>query len=116
MLYSVFFMKRDIVKMSRLCDVYGGLLTEHMLGILRSYYDYDLSLAEIAEENGTTRQAALCTIRRGEKLLTEFEDKLGLVERTDKVVSSLEGIKNDVVSDPNAAKRAIDELIDVVRI
>lgn len=50
-------MSKDL-NISRLCDVYGALLTDHRREIVRNYYDDDLSLAEIAENFSITRQAA----------------------------------------------------------
>ena len=44
-------MSKDL-NVSRLCDVYGALLTEHRRELIREYYDNDLSLAEIAENSG----------------------------------------------------------------
>lgn len=82
-------MSKDL-KISRLCDVYGALLTKRQLEILRSYYDDDLSLAEIAENCGITRQAALCSIKRAETLLREYEDKLMLLSRRDGILALLE--------------------------
>ena len=45
------------VKVSMLCEVYGNLLTKKQLSILQDYYDKDLSLSEIAQNQEITRQA-----------------------------------------------------------
>ncbi|MCQ2466175.1 MAG: YlxM family DNA-binding protein [Clostridia bacterium] len=62
-------------------DFYGNLLTEKMRVTSEYYYFDDLSLAEIAETVGTSRQAVHDTIKRATKLLSEYEEKLGLIRR-----------------------------------
>ena len=64
-----------------LLDAYGALLTEKQRAITAHYYDEDLSLAEIAENEGVTRQAVRDVIRRTEEQLAAFEEKLGLLAR-----------------------------------
>ena len=60
------------VKLSILCQLYGKLLTEKQYEFLNDYYNNDLSLSEIAENNGITRQAVRDNIKKGEKKLFEF--------------------------------------------
>ena len=69
------------VKVSMLCEVYGKLLTEKQLAILEDYYNQDLSLSEIAENNKITRQAVRDIIKKGETKLFELEEKLGIMKR-----------------------------------
>lgn len=84
------------MSVSRLCDVYGALLTEHRRELIRSYYDYDLSLAEIAENLGITRQAALCGIRQAETQLKDYETKLGAVAGSDKLSAELSALLSEL--------------------
>ncbi len=101
------------MEISRLCDAYGALLTEHRLEILREFYDYDYSLAEIAENFGFTRQAALGSIRKAEKQLMSYEDKLGYVKKSDLVKASLRDLADNIGQmDPNEAKEKLVRLID----
>ena len=65
----------------RLLDAYGPLLTDKQRQITSHYYDEDLSLAEIAENEGVTRQAVRDVIHRTEEQLAFFEEKLGLLAR-----------------------------------
>mgnify|MGYP002346206409 FL=1 len=69
------------MQMGLLYDFYGGLLTQKQQKVFGLYYLENLSLAEIAEEEGTTRQAVHDLLQRTEKRLAGWESKLGLVDR-----------------------------------
>ncbi len=69
------------VKISMLCQYYGKILTEKQLAILEDYYDNDLSLSEIAQNQNITRQAVRDIIKKGENKLFELEEKLGIMKR-----------------------------------
>jgi len=70
------------VEISILCDLYGKLLTDKQFEFLDDYYNNDLSLSEIAENNNITRQAVRDIIKKGENKLFEYEEKLGFMKRT----------------------------------
>lgn len=70
-----------IYEQTMLFDFYGELLTEHQRSIYRDAVYHDLSLGEIAEERGITRQGVHDLIRRCDRLLQDYEGKLHLVER-----------------------------------
>ena len=70
------------VKVSMLCEVYGNLLTKKQLSILQDYYDKDLSLSEIAQNQEITRQEVRDIIKKGENKLFELEEKLGIMKKT----------------------------------
>ena len=70
-------MKKDL-QISELIDIYGELLTSRQSETLRSYYDYDFSLSEIAENQGVTRQAVRDTIVKACEQLVVYEEKLVL--------------------------------------
>lgn len=53
------------VKISMLCQIYGKMLTDKQYEIINDYYNNDLSLSEIAENNNITRQAVRDIIKRG---------------------------------------------------
>lgn len=68
-------------KFNDLLAWYGSLLTENQLNIMETYYGQDLSLAEIAENNGVSRAAIHDTIKRSEDLLEKYEENLKIVEK-----------------------------------
>ena len=70
------------VKISMLCQFYGKLLTQKQCEFINDYYNNDLSLSEIAENNNITRQAVRDIIKKGEKKLFEYEEKLQFMKRT----------------------------------
>ena len=75
-------MKDDIERVeyvSMLYDVYGSLLSDSQNEIMALYHEDNLSLSEIAEELGQTRQAVHYNLRKAEKALKSYEEKLGLV-------------------------------------
>ena len=75
-------MKDDIERVeyaSMLYDFYGSLLSESQSEVMALYHEDNLSLSEIAEELGQTRQAVHYTLRKAEKALGSYEEKLGLV-------------------------------------
>ena len=70
------------VEISMLCDIYGKLLTEKQFEFINDYYNNDLSLSEIAENNNITRQAVRDIIKKGERKLFEYEEKLLFMKKT----------------------------------
>lgn len=70
---------KDVFRISLLFDFFGPLLTEKQQELIKQYYLEDLSLAEIAEGAGVSRQAVHDLIKRAESALEEYERKLGLV-------------------------------------
>lgn len=75
-------MKDDIERVeyaSLLYDFYGELLSDPQRDIMELYHEDNLSLAEIADETGTSRQAVHYTLKKAEKSLEGFEKKLGLI-------------------------------------
>lgn len=82
-----------IVEQGLLYDFYGELLTEHQKKIYEDVVYNDLSLAEIAKENGISRQGVHDLVRRCDRSLQEYEDKLHLVERFLKIKSRLSGLE-----------------------
>ncbi len=70
-----------ITRFNLLFDYYGDLLTKRQKDIFELYYLNDLSLGEIAENKGITRQGVYDVLRRSQKILLNFEDKLCMVKK-----------------------------------
>ncbi|NLA76686.1 MAG: DNA-binding protein [Clostridiales bacterium] len=75
-----------------LLDFYGDMLTTNQRNFLGYYYNDDLSLSEIAENEGITRQGVRDAIKRAENQLFEMESRLGLARRFREVRKGLEDI------------------------
>ena len=74
-------MKNQTYRMTMLFDFYGELLTERQKEFFDLYYNEDLSLSEIAENTGISRQGVRDVIVRAEGVMQEIEDKTGLIRR-----------------------------------
>ena len=85
-------MKATPLEMSLLFDFYGETLTEKQRELFDLYYNEDLSLSEIAEHAGITRQGVRDSIKRGEAQLLEMEQRLGLMARIRSLEEALEEI------------------------
>ena len=74
-------MKSQNLDISLLLDFYGEMLTFRQREMLELYYDDDLSLSEISEHAGITRQGVRDAVKRAEAQLYELEEKIGMVKR-----------------------------------
>ncbi len=70
-----------IFEQAMLYDFYGELLNEHQKSIYEEYVLDNLSLGEIAEERGISRQGVHDLIKRADKTLNEYEKKLQLIRK-----------------------------------
>ena len=106
-------MKEKSIRTGILLDFYGNLLTDKMRETCESYYNEDLSLAEIAADTGISRQGVYDTLHRAEKQLEEYEERLGLLELFEKqqarAKKALEMIE---VGDSVSAAKELEELIE----
>ena len=83
-------MDDDTLQMTILFDFFGDLLTEKQREYFDLYHNEDLSLAEIAEKAGISRQGVFDIITRAEKTLRELESKTGVVQRWREMRSELD--------------------------
>lgn len=81
------------LEISNLLDFYGEMLTEKQRDFLDYYYNEDLSLSEIAENEGITRQGVRDAIKRAEAQMLDMESKLGLFEKWSDLRKGLDEIK-----------------------
>ena len=84
------------VTVSILLDIYGKTLTDKQQDVLDLYYNENLSLAEIAEEVGITRQAVRDCIVKGEKKLFNLEEKIGVMKKTNYQEKQLQKILSEL--------------------
>ena len=89
---------RDRVKLASLLSEYGALLTDRQRDMMRMYVEMDMSLFEVAEECGVTRQAVLDAVRHGADALCRYEAAIGKVALKEKVLSELDRL---VAADPS---------------
>lgn len=111
--------KNQTFRMTMLFDFYGELLTERQKEFYELYYDEDLSLSEIAENYGISRQGVRDVIVRAENYMTEIEDKTGLIKRfmqlqphVEKITDAAEQIKQ--LNFRRYEDRQLEELAGVI--
>lgn len=93
-------------------DIYKALLTEKQQETMEMYYFSDLSLGEISEETGITRQAAFNCIKKCEEKLEELEQALGLLEKRNKSEKLLSELKKSIESGNN---KETEKILDEIR-
>ena len=91
-------MEDNTLRRSMLFDFYGDLLTEKQREYYDLHYNEDLSLGEIAEQSGISRQGVWDIIRRADKILVETEEKTGLVNRFQQLRAPVDEIEQLVRS------------------
>ncbi|GEN82054.1 UPF0122 protein [Sporosarcina luteola] len=86
-------MLEKTTRVNFLYDFYQTLLTEKQRIYMQLYYLDDLSLGEIAEEYGVSRQAVYDNVRRTEAMLEDYEDKLNLFSKFQKRMEMIEELE-----------------------
>ena len=81
------------LEMSYLLDFYGNVLTEKQRDMMQQYYNMDLSLSEIADNFGITRQGVRDSIKRGESVLLELEEQVGFADKYRSLMDGIDKIK-----------------------
>ena len=104
----------EIVKLSLLYDFYGELLTKHQKSIYEDYFFNNIGLSEIAEERGTSRQAVHDMVKRCEKLLQGYEDKLHLVERFINTKNMVKQVKEEAGKLRELASCSSSEELEII--
>lgn len=100
---------------SLLLDFYGNLLPDKQLDMMEEYYSDDLSLSEIAENHGITRQGVHDNIKRAASELKSYEEKLGLLKRFSDISDAANKIKAILSRELTEESRGkILSLIDVI--
>lgn len=95
-----------MIEIGILLDYYKPLLTEKQKKYLIDYFEEDLSLTEIAEINEVSRQAVYDNIKRGCKILRDYEDKLNFYKKDRKLYNELVNLRK------NFTKENLDKIIE----
>ena len=96
----------EFLEVSTLLDYYKNLLSDKQREYLVNHFEEDLSLSEIAKNNNVSRQAVYDNIKRGIKLLKEYEEKLGFYEKDRELYGKLKELRDNF----NVEK--IDDILD----
>lgn len=104
------------VEISILCEIYGKLLTKKQYIILNDYYNNDLSLSEIAENENITRQAVRDLIKKGEKKLFEYEENLKFMKKTIKQEDIINNVLIEISKiDTKDSDKQISKILEHIR-
>lgn len=99
----------DFVRYGKLFEEYSALLSEDRQSIMRLYFDYNMTLAEISAERGISRQAVKDAITKSCEKLDYYENSLKNCQKKEKITKKLEKIKK--LSEINEIKLKVEELI-----
>lgn len=108
-----------VTETSLLYDFYGQLLSPRQQEVVSLYHEENLSLAEIAQEFGISRAAVHDSLKKAEKALNQYEEKLGLVSRFVKVsdaIESIDGLIDDITAKVGEDPKLATELAQVKKI
>lgn len=97
------------LKVSRLLDLYGGLLTDKQREVLDMYYNCDMSLSEVGEELSISRQGVRDALNRAVNALVEVEEKVGALKILTQLRTSLERLAD------GADKVEADKVMEIAK-
>ncbi len=103
-----------IFEQGLLYDFYGELLTEHQRKIYEDAVYHDMSLGEIAEEQGISRQGVHDLIKRCDKILLSYEEKLHLLERftaAKETINTMIKLTEEAMPDSIESEQGAEKLI-----
>ena len=108
----------DVLYKSLLYDYYGALLTDKQREVFEMYYLNDMSLSEIAENSGVSPQGISDMLKRSEKLLSKYEQKLNLIAGNngirEKLSLALEHLENKNSTNIETVKNLLKEIMESV--
>ncbi|WP_455521092.1 YlxM family DNA-binding protein [Parvimonas micra] len=103
-----------IVEIAVLFDYYGKLLSDKQYNVIDQHCNEDLSLKEIAELNGISKQGISDILSRAEKKLRFYEDELKLISKFDKINSSLKEI-NLLIEKSKIEDSSLQSILDIIQ-
>ena len=104
------------IELSILVEIYGKLLTQKQQDVLNDYYNKDLSLSEIAENNNISRQGVRDLIKKGESKLFEYEEKLNIMKKMQQTDETIQDvlIKLSKIRE-NSSDKKIEKILNEVQ-
>lgn len=104
------------IEISMLVEIYGKLLTEKQYQVISDYYNEDLSLSEIAENNNISRQGVRDIIKKGESKLFEYEEKLQIMKKTQENEKTIQLILSQLskIQDSSSDKK-VEKILNEVQ-
>ncbi|MDE5991096.1 MAG: helix-turn-helix domain-containing protein [Clostridia bacterium] len=103
--------KKDRLFISIYNDYYGSLLTQYQRRLIDGYYNLDMSLSELAEENGISPQGVRDALKRAEKQLIAYEEKLGLAKKSLEIKDLLDDVMQDCSQEQ---KKKLSKIVDIL--
>ena len=110
----------NIFEKTLLYDFYGELLTKHQKEIYELYHLNDLSLGEISEQLEISRQGVHDTLKRCDKQLENYENKLQLIDKflinkqnVEKISNNANEILNELKLDDQIREKVVDKIVDI---
>ena len=100
------------IRVNKLIDFYGDLLTPHQKEILSLYYQMDLSLSEISEQLDISRNGVYDALKKGVNILEKYEEKLHLISKDEELEDYFFKLKKDASKEE---KELIDKIESKVR-
>jgi len=95
----------EILEVTILLDYYGNLLSDKQRAYMAEHFEEDYSLSEIAKSHKVSRQAVYDNIKRGIKILNDYEEKIGFLQREKKIREKLKKLR------ANYSESMLDDLI-----
>lgn len=104
------------IEISMLVEIYGKLLTEKQYQVISDYYNEDLSLSEIAENNNISRQGVRDIIKKGESKLFEYEEKLQIMKKTPENEKTIQLILSQLSKiQDNSSDKKVEKILNEVQ-
>ncbi len=104
------------IEISMLVDIYGKLLTKKQYDVINDYYNNDLSLSEIAENNNISRQGVRDLIKKGESKLFEYEEKLNIMKKTQINEQTIQNVLAELSKiSENSSEKKIEKILNEVQ-
>ena len=106
-------MLEKTLKLGKLLDLYGGMLTDKQREAMDMYYNCDMSLAEVGEELSVSRQGVRDTLIRATNTLLELEEKIGYFKSLSALKRDIEVVAEGESAETKAKLKEIANKIEV---